>query len=370
VCGSYDLGVDQSEFLNDDDRWQAVQARDVAALGCFLYAVTSTGVVCRPTCASRRPLRSNVRFFDVLDDAMEAGFRPCKRCRPQDDSPSSVQVDAVVKACRAIEASAVMLTAAELASLVNMSKFHFQRVFKAITGLTARDYAAFVRAERVREGLEGGEPITDVVFDAGFSSTGRFYEVAPTILGMKPADVRAEGGGQRIRFAVGACSLGSILVAATEVGVCAILMGDEPEPLVRDLQRRFARAELVGADSSFDAWVAQVVGFVEMPQLGLDLPLDIRGTAFQQRVWQALRAIPPGATASYADIARAVGAPKASRAIAQACGANHLAVAIPCHRVVRADGSLSGYRWGVDRKRELLKRERDERGNSDKRSEI
>jgi AraC family transcriptional regulator of adaptative response/methylated-DNA-[protein]-cysteine methyltransferase len=349
--------MENQRFVDDEERWQAVASRDVDALGQFFYGVSTTRVFCRPSCASRRPLRKNVQFFDSTDEAVVSGYRPCKRCRPQDDALNSVQINAVVKACRAIEESAVVLTADELAETAAMSKFHFQRVFKMITGLTVREYGLSLQAERVHEGLRSDAAVADVLYDAGFSSSGRFYEAAPSMLGMKPKDVRARGKGQTIRFAVGACSLGSILVAATQTGLCAILLGDDPELLIEDLQRRFAGAELIGADGEFESWVAQVVGFVETPRLGLDLPLDIQGTAFQRRVWQALAAIPVGSTASYIEIARAVGAPTASRAIAQACGANPLAVAIPCHRVVRSDGALSGYRWGIERKRELLRRE-------------
>jgi AraC family transcriptional regulator of adaptative response/methylated-DNA-[protein]-cysteine methyltransferase len=353
------LHVDR-EFASEAERWTAVTARDVRALGQFFYAVTTTQVFCRPTCASRQPLRKNVRFFDSASAAETAGFRPCKRCRPSDEAMPSDQVDAVVKACRAIEESAVLLTADELAQIVSMSRFHFQRVFKLVTGLTPREYTLALQARRVREGLATEAPMADVIYDAGFASSGRFYETAPELLGMKPAALRAKGAGQDIRFAVGQSSMGAILVAATERGVCAILIDDDPQFLVKDLQRRFANATFRAGDEAFDQWVALVVGFVESPRLGLDLPLDIQGTAFQQRVWKALRDIPIGTTASYADIARAVGAPKAARAIAQACGANPIAVAIPCHRVVRADGDLSGYRWGVGRKRQLLALERPE----------
>jgi AraC family transcriptional regulator of adaptative response/methylated-DNA-[protein]-cysteine methyltransferase len=238
-----------------------------------------------------------------------------------------------------------------------MSRAHFQRVFKAVAGVTPGAYAAARRSERVRQELRSGATVTEAVYGAGFSSSGRFYAASPGALGMTPSRFRAGGRGEVIRFAVGACALGSVLVAATPRGVCAILLGDDPEALVRDLQDRFPRAELVGADPGFEGWVARVVALVEAPALGLDLPLDIRGTAFQQRVWQALRDIPPGATVSYRDVAERVGRPGAARAVAGACAANPIAVAIPCHRVVRTDGSLSGYRWGVDRKRALQKRE-------------
>jgi AraC family transcriptional regulator of adaptative response/methylated-DNA-[protein]-cysteine methyltransferase len=235
-----------------------------------------------------------------------------------------------------------------------MSRFHFHRVFKNVTGVTPKAYAAQHRARQVRDGLSGGQSVTDAIYGAGFSSSGRFYAEASQTLGMTPTNFRAGGKGESIRFAVGQCSLGAVLVAASDKGVCAISIGDDPERLLHDLQDRFPKAQLIGGDPDFEQWVAKVVGFVERPALDLDLPLDVRGTAFQRRVWQALRAIPAGKTASYTEIAAHIGAPKAVRAVAQACASNPIAVAIPCHRVVRTDGALSGYRWGVERKRQLL----------------
>ena len=250
-----------------------------------------------------------------------------------------------------------MPTLDDLARAAGMSRFHFHRVFKAVTGVTPQQYAAAHRAGRVRRELRESATVTDAIYGAGFNSNGRFYATAAEMLGMKPTDFRAGGAGASIRFAVGECSLGSILVAASDKGVCAITLGDDPDQLARDLQDRFPNATLTGGDADFEAWVAKVVGFVETPRLGLDLPLDVRGTAFQQRVWRALSAIPVGSTASYSEIARRIGAPGSVRAVAQACGANPLALAIPCHRVVRSDGDVSGYRWGVERKRALLNRE-------------
>jgi AraC family transcriptional regulator of adaptative response/methylated-DNA-[protein]-cysteine methyltransferase len=263
----------------------------------------------------------------------------------------------VARACRLIETADEPPGLDALADSAGLSSFHFHRVFKAITGITPKAYAAAYRARRVRDELSRSATVTDAIYGAGFNSSGRFYATAPGVLGMTPTRFRSGGEGAAIRFAVGECSLGALLVAASDQGVCAILLGDAPDALVRDLQDRFPKARLIGGDTGFERLVAKVVGFVERPALGLDLPLDVRGTAFQQRVWQALRAIPVGATATYRDIARRVGAPKAVRAVAQACAANALAVAIPCHRVVRTDGALSGYRWGVQRKRALLARE-------------
>jgi AraC family transcriptional regulator, regulatory protein of adaptative response / methylated-DNA-[protein]-cysteine methyltransferase len=238
-----------------------------------------------------------------------------------------------------------------------MSPYHFHRVFKAMTGLTPKTYAVGHRAQRVRKQLSKRNTVTEAIYDAGFNSNSRFYAKSAQTLGMTPTDFRNGGNGVTIRFAVGECSLGSVLVAASAKGVCAIFLGDDPNALVRDLEDRFPKARLVGGNEAFESTVARVIGLIEMPKTGLDLPLDVRGTAFQQKIWQALRDIPAGSTVSYRDIAARVGAPKAVRAIAQACGANALAVAIPCHRVVRYDGGLSGYRWGVQRKAALLKRE-------------
>jgi AraC family transcriptional regulator, regulatory protein of adaptative response / methylated-DNA-[protein]-cysteine methyltransferase len=344
-------------FDTDAQRWDAVRQRDSRADCAFFYSVRTTGVYCRPSCASRLARRENVAFHASCADAERAGFRPCKRCRPNEAPLAERQAMAVEKACRLIEAADAPLSLDELAAAVGVSRYHFHRVFKACTGVTPKAYADARRADRVRNELPKRASVTDAIYEAGFNSNGRFYAQTSQTLGMKPSDYRAGGSGASICFAVGQCSLGSILVAATARGVCAITLGDDPDELVRDLQDRFPNATLSGGDAAFEQWVATVVGFVEAPQLGLDLPLDVRGTAFQQRVWKALREIPPGSTASYADIATRVGAPKAVRAVAQACAANSLAVAIPCHRIVRKDGALSGYRWGVDRKRELLKRE-------------
>jgi AraC family transcriptional regulator of adaptative response/methylated-DNA-[protein]-cysteine methyltransferase len=340
-----------------DPRWAAVVARDHSADGRFFYSVRTTGVYCRPSCAARLANPKNVRFHASTTDAEAAGFRPCKRCKPDQPPLEEQHAARVAAACRAIETAETMQPLASLAEGAGLSPHHFHRVFKAITGVTPRDYAAAHRAKRVRESLVEAERVTDAIYDAGFGSGSRFYEHADAILGMTPTRYRDGGHDAVIRFALGETSLGPILVAASEKGVCAILMGDDPNELLRDLQDRFRKARLIGADPEFEATVAKVVGLVEAPRLGLNLPLDVRGTAFQQRVWRALTELPVGSTASYADVARAIGQPKAVRAVAQACGANALAVAIPCHRVVRNDGALSGYRWGVERKRVLLDRE-------------
>jgi AraC family transcriptional regulator of adaptative response/methylated-DNA-[protein]-cysteine methyltransferase len=341
----------------DEERWQAVKRRDPAFDGKFLFAVRTTGIYCRPSCASRPAKRENVSFFETGAAAERAGYRACKRCRPDKLGAPDPQLEAVKRACERIEQAEEAPKLAELAVRAGLSPYHFHRVFKAITGVTPKAYAAQTRAGRAADGLRTAETVTDAIYDAGFNSSSRFYESTDARLGMTPGAVRRGGAGARIRFAVGQVSLGEVLVAATDKGVCAILLGDDPEALLRDLQDRFPRAEFEGGDADFERMVAQVVGLVEAPGQRLDLPLDIRGTAFQQKVWAALSAIPPGKTATYAEVARAIGQPKAVRAVAQACGANPLAIAIPCHRVVRSDGDLSGYRWGVERKRKLIDRE-------------
>jgi len=341
----------------DNDKWAAVVRRDRSADNSFYYAVSTTGVYCLPSCAARLPLREHVQFYATRAEAEKAGFRPCKRCRPDEAPRAERQAAAIAKACRLIEESDEVPGLDLLAAAAGMSRFYFHRVFREITGLTPKAYAAAHRASRVRDELTRTSTVTEAIYEAGFNSSGRFYATSSQTLGMTPMDFRAGGAGASIRFAVGECSLGPILVAASGKGICAILLGDDAEALTRDLQDRFPNANLIGGDAEFERWMAQVVGFVEAPGLGLDLPLDIRGTAFQRRVWQALSEVPAGSTASYADIAKKLGAPKAVRAVAQACAANALAVAIPCHRVVRTDGALSGYRWGVERKRTLLERE-------------
>lgn len=339
-----------------DPRWAKVIARDPAADGQFVYSVKSTGVYCRPSCAARLANPANVRFHATPADAQAAGFRACKRCKPDlgREAPHAAKVAA---AARRIAASEETPSLKALAARAGLSPHHFHRVFKAVTGLTPKDYAAAHRGSKVRDGLRNSASVTEAIYDAGYNSGSRFYEKSKALLGMTPTRYRAGGAHEEIRFAIAGTSLGALLVAASGKGVCAILLGDDPEKLLRDLEDRFAKARLVGGDAKFEKLVARVVGLVEQPRKDLDLPLDIRGTAFQQRVWKALTAIPAGKTASYAEIARKIGRPSAVRAVAQACAANNLAIAIPCHRVVKTDGGLSGYRWGVARKKQLLARE-------------
>ena len=346
---------------SDESRWAAVVRRDRAADGHFFYSVRTTGIYCRPSCGARLPNRENVEFHDTLAEAETAGFRPCKRCLPGAAAVEDRHAELAARACRMIDSGKYSSDLGTLAQALGVSPFHLQRLFKKTIGITPKQYAAARRAEQMREGLRGKKAsVTATIYDNGYSSSSRFYENSTKILGMTPTRLRSGGEGTAIRFAVGQCSLGAVLVAASEHGVCAVFLGDDPNELVRNLEDRFPRAELIGADREFENVVAQVVGSVEKPEMPLRLPLDIRGTAFQQKVWQALQKIPPGRTATYAEIAASIGLPKAVRAVAGACAANPVAVAIPCHRVVRSDGNLSGYRWGVARKRELLKREQEQ----------
>jgi AraC family transcriptional regulator of adaptative response/methylated-DNA-[protein]-cysteine methyltransferase len=341
----------------DDARWAAVIARDAAFDGHFVTAVETTGIYCRPSCPAKRPNRENVRFFATPAEAERAGFRPCKRCKPTEASLAEQQAEKVRAACRLIETADEELKLDDLAKAVGLSPHHFHRLFKAALGITPKAYATAHRHNRVRDELGRSATVTQAIYGAGFNSNGRFYANSSEMLGMTPSQFRAGGAEAEIKFAIGQSSLGLVLIAASDKGVCAILFGDDPDGLARDLNKQFPRARLVGGDAAFEALADKVIRFVEDPRPGLDLPLDIRGTAFQHRVWQALRRIPVGSTASYAEIAKAIGAPKAVRAVARACATNRIAVAIPCHRVIGSDGSLTGYAGGIERKRALLAKE-------------
>ncbi|MCE7031557.1 bifunctional DNA-binding transcriptional regulator/O6-methylguanine-DNA methyltransferase Ada [Lysobacter sp. GX 14042] len=345
--------------VDGDPRWAAVTRRDPAADGQFVYAVRTTGVYARPSSAARLPRPENVEFFATPAEAEAAGYRASRRAAPDRSAVAARHAQLVAAACGFIRDAPERPGLDVLAARAGLAPHHFHRVFKAATGLTPAAYARAHRAQLLRDRLGEARSVTDGLHEAGFGSSSRFYETAGERLGMRPGEYRAGGAGTEIRFAVGECSLGSILVACSGRGICAIALGDDPDGLVRELQDQFPKAGLVGGDAGFEAVVAAVVGFVEDPAIGLELPLDVRGTAFQERVWQVLRQIPVGSTASYTEIARRTGRPAAVRAVARACGGNRLAVAIPCHRVVRQDGDLSGYRWGVERKRELLRRERE-----------
>lgn len=343
--------------IENDPRWVRVRARDKSQTSIFYYSVSTTGVYCKPSCAARLARPEHVAFYSSCEEAERAGFRPCKRCKPRQPDLAETHSKMVTEICRLIEDSDQIINLETLANKAGLSVYHFHRIFKAVTGLTPKAYSIAHQTKKVRNELSKNTTVTEAIFEAGYNSNSRFYEKSTRILGMTPSNYKAGGANIKIHFAVGECSLGTILVAHTERGVCAIFLGENPEKLVQDLQDTFPRAQLLGADCDYEALIAKVIGFIEVPSLGLDLPLDVRGTAFQLRVWQALQKIPAGTMISYTDIAQLIGSPKAARAVASACAANKIAVAIPCHRVVRNDGALSGYRWGVDRKRVLLEME-------------
>ncbi len=343
--------------IETDPRWTRILARDRTADGAFWYSVSTTGVYCRPSCPSRAANPKNVTIHDTVQAAKAAGFRPCKRCNPDGPSIAAEHATIIAKICRLIEQSELPLPLAGLAATAGLSPSHFHRLFKSATGLTPQAYAAAIRTARIREALPSAASITATIYDSGFNSSRQFYEKSTATLGMTPSRYRQGGATEELRFAVGKSSLGSILVACSNKGVAFIALGDDPKPLIQELQTRFPKAQLIGDDQTYESLIGRIVAFVEAPAIGLDLPLDIRGTAFQQRVWQALQQIPLGETTSYTEIARQIGAPKAVRAVAGACAANNLCLAIPCHRVVRNDGAISGYAWGIDRKQELIARE-------------
>ncbi|MCF5197035.1 bifunctional DNA-binding transcriptional regulator/O6-methylguanine-DNA methyltransferase Ada [Pseudomonas syringae] len=338
----------------DDPRWDILVNRRSHAGADFVYGVLTTGIYCKPCSPTRLPRPENVVFFDNAHAAEAAGFRPSLRNAGDSNALQRKHAEVVAQACRLIDAADSMLNLTALAEQVGISSFHFHRIFKRLTGLTPRAYSVASLRSRVKVQLSQSVSITHALYEAGYNANSRFYEASQNMLGMKPSEYRAGGANVDIRFALGESSLGSILVATSSKGICAISLGDDPHALIEAFQDQFPNANLIGADAAFEQLVAEVVGFVESPATGLALPLDIRGTVFQERVWQALRDIPAGSTATYTQIATQIGLPSAVRAVANACGANKLAVAIPCHRVVRSDGSLSGYRWGVERKRKLL----------------
>ena len=347
--------------LTDDQRYQAFVARDRSHRDAFVIGVLTTGVYCRAGCPARAPRRENVRFFETADAARAAGLRACKRCRPDEPAPRCAVIAA--QACRTIEQAETAPTLDELARQAGLSPFHFHRLFKAETGITPSAYAAQVKDRRAKAALNEGASVTAAVYDAGYGSSSRFYEAAGARFGMAPKAWRDRGRGEAIRVATAPCSLGFVLVGATGRGVCAVELGDDPGRLEADFARRFSGAKSVEADAELAALVETVVGLIEAPKRPENgsangLPLDVRGTAFQERVWRALRDIPAGETRTYAQLAAAIGAPKAVRAVGAACGANPVAVVTPCHRVVGSDGKLTGYRWGVERKKALLDRER------------
>lgn len=342
-------------FDTEESRWQVVLQRDSTGDGAFYYAVKTTGIFCRPGCSSRTPKRENVAFFETVRAAEEAGFRACKRCDPAGTPPSQQLTQLITQACQQIESAETEPTLTELAESANMSKWHFQRVFKQTVGLTPKQYAKAKRTQRFRASLKTSPTVTDAIYDAGFGSSSHAYE--KEILAMTPTTYRNGADGLHIRYTISPCSLGQVIIAMTERGVCAIAFNDDEASLVAELNKSFPKAEIMKAEDDLAETVGAVVALIDEPSANHDLPLDIQGTVFQEQVWQALRGIPAGTTIGYAELAQRIGRPKASRAVAQACGANKIAVAIPCHRVVRSDGSLGGYRWGIERKEVLLARE-------------
>ncbi|MDP2863006.1 MAG: bifunctional DNA-binding transcriptional regulator/O6-methylguanine-DNA methyltransferase Ada [Desulfobacterales bacterium] len=345
-------------FFTDDDKWNALVQRNVQSNGVFFYGVLTTGVYCRPICASRLPNRRNVRYFDTCEEAEKAGFHPCKRCHPNDKDWQDSQTLAVLNACRIIENADNPLNLEDIAARIHLSTFHFQRLFKKILGVTPKKYAMEVRLKRTRACLQSGQTVTEAIYHSGFESASRFYEKSTAILGMSPSAYKNGAPDIQIQHAVVQSYIGWVLVASTEKGVCSVSIGDTPEKLKADLYRRFPKAKFKNPDPNFEDILAKVLAFIEAPHSrSFELPLDILGTAFQRRVWDALQGIAPGSTASYTEIATRIGNPSAARAVAQACAANPIAVVIPCHRVVRSDGKPGGYRWDVERKSNLLARE-------------
>lgn len=347
----------KERVVERDSRWRAVVERDPGADEAFRYGVRTTGVYCRPSCASRRPNPRNVSFYATGAEARRAGLRACKRCKPDEPAPRLERSRLVERACRRIDAARGGISLGALAREAGLGAQHFQRVFRAHTGLTPRAYAEAGRGERVRAQLAARASVTEALHAAGFGSSGRFYAAAPRLVGMRPSQFRRGGAAARIEYALGQSSLGRVLAARSERGLCWIALGSDARVLERELRACFARAELAPASADFEREFQSVLALVEDPRAGLALPLDLRGTAFQRRVWQALNELPVGSTASYSELARRIGAPRAVRAVARACAANELAIAIPCHRALAQDGSLAGYRWGLARKRTLLERE-------------
>ena len=348
--------------LNDaggDTRWQAVLARDRRADGQFVYAVRSTGVYCRPSCPSRRPRRHVVVFFDAAADAERAGFRPCRRCTPHEPAAADPWVEKIRRACVYLANVEGHPSLATLARRVGGSPYHLQRNFKRLVGVSPREYAEACRLRKVKRRLRQGDAVTGAMLDAGYGSSSRFYERAAPKLGMSPSTYRRGGAGMSIRYTIVDSPLGRLLVGATPRGVCAVAMGTSDADLERALAQEYPAAAIAADEGSLSRWTTEILAHLAGRRPRLDLPLDVQATAFQWQVWEALRAIPYGETRTYGDIAKAIGRPRAVRAVARACATNPVALAIPCHRVVSTGGGASGYRWGVQRKKMILARERD-----------
>jgi AraC family transcriptional regulator, regulatory protein of adaptative response / methylated-DNA-[protein]-cysteine methyltransferase len=349
--------VQMRNFVSEEEKWRALKVKDARADGRFFYGVKSTGVYCRPNCAAKLAKRENVIFFETTDEAERAGFRACKRCGPSGDSQQERDAEHVRRACELIRASETGLSLDELAKAVGLSSFYFQRVFKRVSGVTPREYARELREERAREALRRNGSVTGAIYEAGYNANSRFYERSAKMLGMRPREFGAGGGGQEIRYSVVKSALGQVLIAGTKRGICAVHFGESAAELESLLQKSFSRARIVEGDAEFKRWVSSVVQSINEADSAKELPLDLRGTVFQQRVWKALREIPKGTTTTYSKLAEKLGTPRAVRAVARACATNQVAVLVPCHRVVRSDGNLAGYRWGLERKRKLLSRE-------------
>ncbi|MDZ7995986.1 MAG: bifunctional DNA-binding transcriptional regulator/O6-methylguanine-DNA methyltransferase Ada [Nostoc sp. EfeVER01] len=349
------MQLQQTQIL-EETFWQAVLNRDYTFEGKFFYGVRSTGIYCRPICPSRRPNRNQVCFFQSVQDAEIAGFRACKRCQPQSEIvPNTAKILAV---CRYIEAQVDHIpTLSELCSQVEMSPSYLQRIFKQIIGVSPFQYADTLRSQRLKQRLQSGEEIADAVYDTGYGSSSQLYEKAPKQLGMTPKTYQQAGKTISIVYAIAPCLLGYLLVATTEKGICAVKLGDEADKLEHILNQEFHQAQIVRNDHIYKDWIQAILDFIAGGETHLDLPLDVRGTAFQKQVWQALQKIPYGETRTYTDIACDIAKPQAVRAVANACGANPTALIVPCHRVLRSDGSLGGYHWGIERKQKLLTQE-------------
>lgn len=351
--------ITPADIDSDDGRWKAVVENNSNADGTFYYAVKTTGVFCRPSCAFRLPNRSNVEYFKGFAEAEAAGYRSCKKCSPATFSKTENLEQKIIHACRIIEQSVVSVKLKDLAAEVSLSPFHFHRLFKKIVGVTPKQYSAIHQSRRFTQSLKTSQSVTDAIYTAGYSSSSSAYDKNLDQLAMEPRVYRNGAVGITIIYGLAQCFLGWVIVAATDRGVCAIEFGDDPEALANQVQKRFPQAQLTKAGSGFNLLIQEVVDFIKTPEITCKIPLDIQGTVFQQRVWHLLRQIKPGKTLSYTELAERIGNPNAVRAVAQACAANKLAVVIPCHRVVSKDGKVSGYRWGVVRKKMLLKSEQD-----------
>jgi len=342
-------------ITTDNDRFSAIIHRDPRADGAFFYAVKTTGIYCRPTCSSRRPNRKNILFFTSAHEAQSAGFRPCRKCTPH--KPNRHHAQLILNACRQIDSSQDEPTLSELSTSAGLSKFHFQRLFKSTVGLSPKQYAAARRQNRLRDQLQSSPTITNAIYSSGFNSPSRAYETATSNLGMTPRNFRRGAPNLTIHYALTQTSLGQMLVAATKRGICMIAFHDSPNVLLSELKKSFPKATLTDNAPNLSKNIQSILRFLDHPRLGLNLPLDIQGTSFQQRVWRALQQIPPGQTLSYKNLAKTIGRPKAIRAVGAACAKNNLSLAIPCHRAISSTGALTGYRWGIQRKKELLRRE-------------